>query len=226
MADTNPDVGGGASLDPLDPARHARLSLLAPSSDGDAGGSALAHADLASFRALFAGEDGFRLVERSPLGLLQLRVDPSREGVAAAVRDAIGLELPERLGSTSSADRCLRWQGPDRWLLSCASDELRPLERSLREGIVGHCAVVDVSDAFCVLELGGEQVLEVLAKSTGYDLRAERFSPGKVVGTGFAGVDVVLRRIAIHDVELLVRRSLADHLWLWLQRATREYRDR
>ena len=42
---------------------------------------------------------------------------------------------------------------------------------------------------------------------------------GKVVGTGFAKTNVLLRRIETERVELVVRRSYADYLWTWLQRA-------
>ncbi len=77
--------------------------------------------------------------------------------------------------------------------------------------------------ATSLLTLSGENALNVLKKSTAYDVHAENFGPGKVVNTVMAKAQVTLRAKSDGCFEIIVRRSFADYLWLWLQRAGKEY---
>jgi sarcosine oxidase subunit gamma len=97
------------------------------------------------------------------------------------------------------------------------------LEQNLRESLNAHVAIVDVSGGYTRLELTGADVRLVLRKSTGYDVHPENFPPGKVVNTIFAKAQATLRCMAEDQYEILVRRSYSDYLWLWLQRAGKEY---
>lgn len=166
-----------------------------------------------------------RLGAVSACGLLLMRArEESRESLSTALQSVLNLSLPERLGSTGSdATGVLRWMSPDEWLLSCAVDQAFTIERRLRAETTASLALLNVTGGFCLMTLSGPKADEVMAKSTAYDIHPENFSEGKVVNTLIGKAQVTLRALPERQFEILVRRSLADYLWLWLQRAGREY---
>jgi sarcosine oxidase subunit gamma len=164
-------------------------------------------------------------LEEAPItGILVLRAGQARDQLDSALQSTLQLALPARLSSHSVGDRyCIRWMSPDEWLLTCPLNEDFDVESKLRDAVDGHIAIVNVSGGYSLLTLAGENALQILKKSTAYDVHPDNFGPGKVVNTVMAKAQVTLR--ASHDgaYEILVRRSFADYLWLWLQRAGNEY---
>jgi sarcosine oxidase subunit gamma len=63
----------------------------------------------------------------------------------------------------------------------------------------------------------------VLKKSIPLDVHPSQFPVGKVAGTVFAKSTALVRRSGEDSWELVIRRSFADYIWLWLQDASREY---
>ena len=164
------------------------------------------------------------LEEAAVTGILILRATTASKQLGKALRSTLKLDLPGRLESQSEGDRyCIRWMSPDEWMLTCPLNEAFDIERKLRSAVDGPIAIVNVSGGYSVLTLSGEDALKVLKKSTAYDVHAENFGPGKVVNTVMAKAQVTLRALPEGCYEIIVRRSFADYLWLWLQRAGREY---
>lgn len=163
------------------------------------------------------------LAERELTGLLVLRANESREALSDALVNVAGISLPETLQSTESGAYCARWMSPDEWLLSCPNIEAFDIEKSLRAAVDGHFAVVNNSGGFSVMKLSGADARNVLKKSSVYDVSPENFAPGKVVNTTLAKAQVTLRALPDDAFELIIRRSFADYVWLWLQRAGNEY---
>ncbi|MGF1737413.1 sarcosine oxidase subunit alpha family protein [Photobacterium satsumensis] len=138
------------------------------------------------------------------------------------VEAVLGLPLPRKACSSAQMEGVqVWWLAPDEWLV--LSSPKRQLEAMLHRQLQGHFSVVDVSGGQCVLVLSGLQAEAVLRKSTPYDVDIRSMPVGKCVGTAFAKTQVVLRRSAEMEFELVVRRSFADYLWLWLQDASEEY---
>ncbi len=164
------------------------------------------------------------LEERQLTGILVLRVSTARDEFSKALESVVGMPLPERLQScTNGRAYCVRWMSPDEWMMTCPVDKAFSIEQALRAAFDGHCAIVNVSGGYCLLSLSGSDALNVLKKSTSYDVNPENFPPGKVVNTVMAKAQATLMNMGDERYELLLRRSFADYLWLWLQRAGREY---
>ena len=165
------------------------------------------------------------LLEEQPLtGMLVLRVSTAQEEFSKALEGVVELSLPERLQSNWNAQAyCVRWISPDEWMLTCPIEETFSIEQALRAAFHGHCAIVNVSGGYCILTLSGADAINVLKKSTSYDVNPENFPPGKVINTVMAKAQATLMNLGDERYEILVRRSFADYLWLWLQRAGREY---
>lgn len=163
------------------------------------------------------------LIEMPVSGLLTLRAASEAKSVGDALQAHCQIGLPQRLASQTAGSCCIRWMSPDEWLLSCPLDEAFSIEQHLRETVDGHFAVVNVSGGYSIFELQGHEARSVLMKSTGYDVHPDHFPVGKVVNTTFAKTQVTLRALAVDHYEIIVRRSFSDYLWMWLQRAGKEY---
>jgi len=122
-----------------------------------------------------------------------------------------------------AGDISIRWISPDEWLVIAPGTLVFDLEKKLREAIDGHCSIVNVSGGQTVITLSGKDAVNVLKKSTGYDIHDRNFPVGKVVTSTFAKTQTVIRRTGAESWELVVRRTFADYVWLWLQDACAEY---
>lgn len=140
------------------------------------------------------------------------------------VEQAIGIELPITPG-TSVQDDALRvfWQSPDEWLIIAKPNLACGIEAALHKHLVGHYAVTEVSSGQTLVTLSGENAENVIKKSTLYDVHIRQFPVGRVVGTNFAKSQVQIRRVSEKAFELIIRRSFADYIWMWLMDAGREY---
>ncbi|AJQ93839.1 sarcosine oxidase gamma subunit [Gynuella sunshinyii YC6258] len=163
-----------------------------------------------------------QLRENALLGHLVLRGDKS-SGLGVALERVTGLSLPDVLLSTVKGEFVIRWVSPDEWLLTLPIEQAFTIECALRAEMTGHFAIVNVSGGQTILLLSGSQALNVLKKSTPYDVHECNFPIGKVVTSVFAKTQALLRRCDERQWELVVRRSFADYLWLWLSEAGREY---
>jgi sarcosine oxidase subunit gamma len=200
----------------------AQLDQL-PGQQGPRAESPLYHADLASMASKGPTEGGIQVQERQQLGHLVLRGSLESSAFVKGFAEVMGFALPEPLQSAEAGEASVRWISPDEWLLIVPGAEAFGLEQRLREQIDGHVAIVNVSGGQTVLMLTGKDAVNVLKKSTGYDFHASQFPVGKVVSTTFAKAQAVIRRTGEQSWELVIRRSFADYIWLWLQDASAEY---
>jgi sarcosine oxidase subunit gamma len=180
-------------------------------------------ADAIKTRRPTAAKTSVTLAEMELTGLLVLRANASRDALSEALNKVAGIALPETLKSTEAGAYCARWMTPDEWLLSCPNIETFDIEKSLRAAVDGHLAIVNNTGGYSVMQLSGSDARNVLKKSTVYDVSPENLQPGKVVNTTLAKAQVTLRALPDNAFEIVVRRSFADYVWLWLQRAGREY---
>ena len=185
--------------------------------------SALAHVDLPKLAQQANAECGVSLEELQQVGLLVLR-SRDCEAMRSALSSALQMDLPATLNSTQKDGMCVRWIAPDEWLLSCPLANAFKIEVALRDAAgSASIAITNVSGGFSTLVLHGGNVLDVLQKSTAYDVHPDNFVPGKVVNTVFAKAQVCLRCVDKGRYEIMVRRSFADYVWHWLQVASAEY---
>ncbi|WOD07788.1 sarcosine oxidase subunit gamma [Marinomonas sp. GJ51-6] len=188
------------------------------------GQSPLHHADFETLAEQGAQIGGVHLRERKLLGHLTLRCNPSNADQLAAVERVLGVGLPlTPLTSVEKGDYSIRWMSPDEWLILVPGLETFDIETAFRDEMPGHYSLVNSSGGSTVLELSGEKVVELLQKSTPVDLYITAFPIGKVVSTLFAKTTTTMRRLDENRFELVIRRSFADYVWLWIQDASLEY---
>lgn len=186
-------------------------------------GSPLQHADFAGLAEL-TNQGGVILREAKFLGHLNLRGNVNDPDFLNGVKNALALDLPlSPCSSMQNANTTIMWLSPDEWLILVDGGTEAAVEEKLRRSLRGHFAVSDISGAQTMLEISGKDCLQLLQKSIGYDLHLHSFPINKVIGTAFAKSSAHIRRTGEHDFQLIIRRSFADYIWLWLQQSSKEY---
>ena len=186
--------------------------------------TALHHAMLSTLAEHNVENAGLKLAEHALTDLLTLRARAPAAELASALKAELNIKLPGTLHSESNDQYCIRWMAPDEWLLSSTGQSAFDIEQALRKHLAGtQHAIVNVSGGFTILQISGDAVLDVLKKSTAYDVHPSHFPIGKVVNTVLGKAQVTMRCMADNQYELIVRRSFADYIWVWLQTAAKEY---
>ena len=167
---------------------------------------------------------GIVLHEAKLLGHLNLRGDAKNAEFLAGIKATLGVALPTSPCSSAKSELAqIMWLAPDEWLIIVDSGSEYEVEQKLRASLTGHFAVSDISGAQTLLEISGENVINLMKKSTGYDLHLDSFPVGKVIGTTFAKAGAHILRVADDKFQLVIRRSFSDYIWLWIQQASKEY---
>ena len=201
------------------------LSNLVPQDLHDASRSALANTAIAHLPTASAGEQEAVLLTEQPfLGYLVLRVDEPDEQFQQAVTAVLGVAIPTApLSSAQSAKARIYWVSPNEWQIVVEGDQTFAIEKSLRDSLNGHYALVNVSGGQTLIQLSGANAIKLLMKSVAYDVHISNFSIDKVVTTTFARTQVLMRRLAEDQFELIIRRSFADYIYDWLVQASLEF---
>ena len=77
-------------------------------------------------------------------------------------------------------------------------------------------SVTDVSDQWVLINMKGKNIFEVLSKGSPFHFNKIKETKNVVVQTLLNHVDVILHHNDINNVDLFVRKSFSEHLWLWI----------
>ncbi len=175
------------------------------------------------------GSPGVRLTERPFLGYVNLRGDADDTTFLAAVKGVLGVGLPVDPNTIAEGgDVTVCWMGPDEWLLILPPGAQTRAVAALWEALgERHASAVDTTGGYTLVNVAGARRRELLAKGCTLDLHPRSFSPGQCAQTnlGKAGVLLIPRGDPsdAQSFDVIVRRSFADYLGLWLQHSAAEY---
>jgi sarcosine oxidase subunit gamma len=173
-------------------------------------------------RATVIGDAAAIFSERPSLGHVNLRGDSRDDRFIVAVEATIGIGVPPAPNSfAEGAGNTVYWLGPNEWLIVTSRGREATIARELREALAGlFVAVTEVSGGQTVIVLRGRAVRDVLAKGCPLDLHPRAFGPGRCAQSHLAKAPILVRQVdAEPTFEIIVRRSFADYLWLWLDDA-------
>lgn len=177
-------------------------------------------------RAASPADAGVRLQELPFTGYINLRGDPGDASFLKAVREAAGLELPLEPNTFAEADgyRAV-WLGPDEWYLVTPAGEEPPLVEKLESALADrHVAINDLSSGLTTVRLGGPSARDLLEKGCTLDLHPRSFGSGQCAQTLVAKAGVLILCTGDEPTyELVVRRSFADYLFVWLEDGAIEF---
>lgn len=176
-------------------------------------------------KAASPAEAGVTLRERPFLGYINLRGDPDDGAFLEAVKGATGVDLPLEPNTVIEDGRCTTiWLGPDEWYLVTPAGGERDFLARLEEALAGrHCAVNDVTGNYTTIDLEGPDARDVLEKGCTLDLHPRAFARGQCAQTLLAHAGILIRPGGDGSFELVVRRSFADYVFVWLEDAAAEH---
>jgi sarcosine oxidase subunit gamma len=184
--------------------------------------SPLHHLDLASRAAPVDASKGVWANEIPLQGYISLRGSAQDAAFVAGASHALGCALPV-VPCTFAATPLLKvlWLSPDEWMIVCPRERLAALLRDLEQAFAGvRSQVADNSGGYTQILLKGRNAPDVLSHTSVYDLAA--LADGRVVGTTFGKSSLYLHREQA-GFTLLLRRSFADYIWRYLERAATPY---
>jgi methylglutamate dehydrogenase subunit D len=165
------------------------------------------------------------IAERAGLAAVQISARRGKTAeLAAAIRDASGVELPRGPKRAASEGLAIIGMGPHEWLAIADGERGRAALASVREAGKGLASFVDQSHAKAVLRLSGPRARDVLAKGCGLDLHQRVFKPGGAATTQIALIPCQLWQLdETPSFELSVPLSYAGSFWSWLSASAAEY---
>ncbi|MEP5732293.1 MAG: sarcosine oxidase subunit gamma [Sulfitobacter sp.] len=143
-------------------------------------------------------------LEEVDLGALtSLSAFGDASGLSGALRAAHGMDLPGPGRTTGEGQaRCLWFSRREVLLVGPEPDAT----------LARHGAVVDVSDAWAVVQLSGPGAVDVLARLVPVDLRDVAFSPGDTARTQVSHMAASITKLASDRFVIMVFRSMAGTL--------------
>lgn len=163
-----------------------------------------------------------RIEEKPFLGYLNLRARDNNTGFLAATLKVLGCEPPTAANTViESGDFRIYWLGPDEWLVVTPAAQQDQVKAELLASLKGvFCAVVDNSSGLTMLHITGDNAAALLATDCPFDLHPREFKPGQCAQTRLARAGMTISPLADGaGFEVIIRRSFADYLLLWLQDA-------
>ena len=120
-----------------------------------------------------------------------------------------------------AGDNRIYWLGPDEWLIVTPAGQQDQLKSDLLSALKGvFSSVVDNSSGLTMIHVSGENAAALLATDCPLDLHPREFKPGQCAQTRLAKAGMTISPLAdASGFEVIIRRSFADYLLLWLQDA-------
>jgi len=163
-----------------------------------------------------------RIEEKPFLGYINLRGRADNTRFLAAVLKVLGTEPPKTANTVveSGAYR-IYWLGPDEWLIVTPAGKQGDLREALQKALDGvFSSVVDNSSGLTMLHITGDNAGALLATDCPLDLHPRAFKPGQCAQTRLAKATMTLSPLAGgQGFEVIIRRSFAEYLLLWLKDA-------
>ncbi len=152
------------------------------------------------------GEAGIVLGTRAIRSLWQIAGWADFETAAADLLGVLGLNGLGDYRTARVAGAVTAWRiAPDKVLIEGCGDLTGYGSADL--------AVLDLSHARTLIDLGGPAARDLLTQIVTVDVRAATFKPGAFLQTGIHGVGVLIHCIGSDDFEIYVPSTWAESLW-------------
>ena len=149
---------------------------------------------------------------------LRLQVSP-RAGIdISPLQKLFGCVLPDSPQEKVSNEAAAYWLGPNDWLLVNPGPDTDNIAHALREAANGATyALTDVSDAWSIIDISGDDAQSRLAEGCSVDLDDDEFPVGRYALTRLQNLSVIIHRLDdTPRYRILVDRSVAQFLRDWL----------
>lgn len=183
----------------------------------------IARSPLADYSTQDGTEIQFRGVTISELPIMEhfnVRFQPGENGLLNQVQKTLKLTIPQAPNTFDIHENILcAWLGPDEWLVVSPLDKADRVAEDLKGVLTGHFATfTSLGSAQTIIRISGENSIDFLSRGISIDLHPSQFSFGQCAQTVMAHSNVMILNHTRDEplLDIVVRRSFADHLWRWL----------
>ena len=169
---------------------------------------------------------GLQLKEINPI--MKIIVRGKKREFLSAIGQSLNLLLPNEPNTSTRTDKLnALWLSPDEWLIysnnKISYEQQNLLEENLFNKIsnINQGSVTNVTDHWVMINLKGSKIYDLLSKSSPYDFKNFKMKKGSVAQTLLNHADVILHNIDDNNLNLFVRRSFSEDLWLWINDSAR-----
>ena len=82
-------------------------------------------------------------------------------------------------------------------------------------------SITNVTDHWIMVNLKGPKIFEMLSSGCPFNFNKFKDSKGAVTQTLLNHIDVIIHNKDANNLNLFVRRSFSNHLWLWMNDSAR-----
>ena len=172
-----------------------------------------------------ASISGDHSLNEAPLiGKINIRGDSNSLDFINAIESVLGLTPPIEANTCHHSEQsALFWLGPDEWLVHVAIESVDVIMADLQAAFGDmHCAMIEVSDYFSVIELSGQFARSIINSSSPFDIRANHFKTGQCAQTLFGHAAVLIWPVDDKpSFALQVRWSHAKYVYEYLAQSIR-----
>ena len=129
--------------------------------------------------------------------------------------------------SSGNKDLNLLWLSPDEWLVYSNDKTNLEIINSLEDKLFNEISkvklgsVTNVTDHWMMINLKGGKIFNMLSAGCPFNFNEFKNSKGAVAQTLLNHIDVIIHNKDINNLNLFVRRSFSNHLWLWMNDSAR-----
>ena len=136
----------------------------------------------------------------------------------------LSLILPTEANTSSSNEKFnALWLSPDEWMIYFDGKDTNNVINNLFNEIskLNFGAITDISDHWVCINIKGRKTFDLLSSSSPFNFNSFKKSKNNVTQTVLNHTDVIIHHREVDYVNLFVRRSFAEDLWLWINDSTR-----
>ena len=171
------------------------------------------------------GEPGVDLSERVGLGIATVAARKGqRAALAAAVKAAYGVDLPEDSRVAAGEKVAFFGTGPGQWVALSETLKNETLAADLAVTIRGLASISDQSDGRVVVRIAGPRARDVLAKGLPIDLHPSVFRTGSAATSVINHIGAQIWQVDdAPTYEIAAFRGFAESFWHWLTDSAAEF---
>jgi sarcosine oxidase subunit gamma len=127
--------------------------------------------------------------------------------------------------AVKKGDYKIYWLGPDEWLVVTPTEQQAKVQTELKLALGDvFSTVVDNSSGLTLINITGNNAANLIARDCPLDLHPSVFKAGQCAQTRLAKSGAIIAPLLDGSgFELIIRRSFADYLLLWMQDALIEF---
>ena len=161
----------------------------------------------------------FSLIE--PITKINLR--GKKKEFFTKIGKILSIILPiEANTSTSNQKFNSLWLSPDEWMVYFNGEDNDMFNTLYKEiSKMNYGSIVDVSNQWLCINIKGKKTFELLTAGSPFNFNKFKITKNSVTQTILNHTDVIIHHKDLNDINLFVRRSFSEDLWLWIKDSAR-----